>query len=157
MGAEGMSKEVKCGSRMVWGVVTALSGIIGLVLVIVPLAMGGCSCAGDCVWDLNESCWNFMDGCTKGGYDASACTAHYTASWTAASTGCDAYAYYSASQARCTGCGKYWDTSVFSSGICTTSHSTACLQYSQSACTSEVKPAGSCTWDSSASYGSQCK
>merc|ERR1712086_672595 len=59
-----MDTSWSCGSRIIWGGVTAFLGVLALSLLIVAGHLGGCSCT-DCqtLADVNEGCTAFFDGC----------------------------------------------------------------------------------------------
>merc|ERR1719310_436012 len=63
-----------CGSRNVFIGASCCTAIIGIVLVIIPIVVGGCSCAGECASKAGD-CTSYFDGCKKGGYDANKCVA----------------------------------------------------------------------------------
>merc|ERR1711907_705310 len=71
-----MAASHKCGSKMCWGIATGACIVIGLILIILAAAMGGCSCSNVCeeIRSGGSSCTNYMDGCNKG-YDANKCAA----------------------------------------------------------------------------------
>lgn len=62
-----------CGSRMLWTGVTCSALVLGLVLMIVPIMIGGCSCSGECVHGNTNSCSEAFGGCTRPPYDEEKC------------------------------------------------------------------------------------
>ena len=51
-----------CGSRMIWSGSTCFAFVLGLILVIVSGAIGGCSCAGECAFNNNDGCASYFGG-----------------------------------------------------------------------------------------------
>jgi len=155
-----------CGNRMVWGGLGVFFAIAGTIMIIVPMAVGGCSCSGQCAYEVNEICLNYFDGCLKGDYDAAACltsggggssllsncvsgTANTCTSTTKSSctgTSGSSCPYTATNENDCTNCGEYWEESSSGNFYCTMTQTSACIQSSQSRCEG-VKPAGSCTWN----------
>merc|ERR1711934_61108 len=77
MGAHRLSMaNVKCGSRLCWGIACGFFMIAGLVMIIAACAVGSCSCDNVCKELKNgasASCTSVFDGCEKG-YDARKCS-----------------------------------------------------------------------------------
>merc|ERR1711988_1308659 len=68
--------NVKCGSRLCWGIACGFFLVAGLVMIIAACAVGSCSCDNVCKELKNgasASCTSVFDGCEKG-YDAYKCS-----------------------------------------------------------------------------------
>merc|ERR1711924_591269 len=63
--------EGKYGSRLCWGIISGVCFVGGLIMVIVPCALGGCSKAGECH---RVGATSFLGGCEKG-FDKTTCYA----------------------------------------------------------------------------------
>jgi len=70
--------EPKCGSVFIFQVSTAVCTVVGLIGVIVPIAVGGCECAGTCIYDMTiadaASCTSWFKGC-ESSFDTAKCVA----------------------------------------------------------------------------------
>lgn len=56
-----------------WIGATVATLLLGLVLIIVPILVGGCSCPGECVVNNQNSCSSPFGGCTRPPYDENKC------------------------------------------------------------------------------------
>merc|ERR1711907_63399 len=63
---------LKCGSKPAWIGATVCCLILGIVFIAIAGAMGGCSCAGECIWQCS-GVYNLLGGCEKGDFDAASC------------------------------------------------------------------------------------
>merc|ERR1719267_224312 len=66
--------EPKYMSKVSWQICAAVSALLGIILVIVCLAVGGCSCDNVCEEARSSgSCSSFFGGCEKGTYNSNGC------------------------------------------------------------------------------------
>merc|ERR1712159_36485 len=67
--------EPKCGDKTTWGIAAAVSGVLGLIFLIVAVAMGGCDCSG-CIYEATDcnylTATSWFNGCD---FDLSKCSA----------------------------------------------------------------------------------
>jgi hypothetical protein len=104
--ADDASVEPACGSKMIWSIACAVSGLLGLIFVIVAVAsvstdtttesstiarawQGGCDCAGECI--TADTCkagsTSYMNGCDLS--DQAKCSAAVMAGNTCGSGDCN--------------------------------------------------------------------
>merc|ERR1719240_983482 len=67
--------QPKYMSKVSWQICAAVSALLGIILVIVCLAVGGCTCDDLCeeYRSGSGSCSSLFGGCEKGSYDANRC------------------------------------------------------------------------------------
>ena len=77
-----MAKDLKCGSKIIWTVLFIMALVVGLILIIVPSVVGGCSCSSACdsssgngygIRSGSDECTEVLGGCESGSFNADAC------------------------------------------------------------------------------------
>merc|ERR1711865_133782 len=69
-----------CGSRTIWAGCTGFLVVLGIVLIVVAIVSGGCSCASECaIGQPKDHCNSYFGGCEKGDYDSNKCVAVFFA------------------------------------------------------------------------------